>query len=174
VITAFLASVFRPAVGLDVAPGAIDQARARTDGLGLPASYVVAEAPTLPFRDGAFALVVDRGCIHSILRPEWAAYVREVARVLKPGGAFHLYYARPVRPRGTLGRLRARAAVLIGRRAPALLSRAVIRRLLPPELEMRTLERVESAMADQSRITFTHLVCRRAASGRRSAPDRQR
>ena len=50
--------------------------------------YVVADAEALPFLDGVFDLVTCRIAAHHFPHPE--AFVREVSRVLKPGGKFVL------------------------------------------------------------------------------------
>jgi ubiquinone/menaquinone biosynthesis C-methylase UbiE len=45
-----------------------------------------ADAAALPFGDATFDLALDFAIIHHV--PEWQNAVREVARVLKPGGQF--------------------------------------------------------------------------------------
>ncbi|RNA69934.1 class I SAM-dependent methyltransferase [Alteribacter keqinensis] len=49
-------------------------------------SFVIADAEELPFLDGTFDVVTCRIAPHHFPNPN--AFVREVARVLKPGGAF--------------------------------------------------------------------------------------
>lgn len=71
-------------VGLDVSTGMIDEAkrkaRTRADGL----SFVVGDGMNLPFADGAFDAVTISFGLRNM--PDYAASVREMARVLKPGG----------------------------------------------------------------------------------------
>ena len=68
-------------VGLDPTPALIAAARAR-DKNGF---YLQASAERLPFRDGAFDLVVSYLSLIDI--PDIRPAIAEMARVLKPGGA---------------------------------------------------------------------------------------
>lgn len=72
--------------GVDVAPTAIAIATDRARRAGVCPDLRVASAAELPFGRGAFDVALDTGCFHSLplrLREE---YVRELARVLAPGG----------------------------------------------------------------------------------------
>jgi len=53
---------------------------------GAAAAFVAGDAVTLPFRDGAFDVVTCRIAPHHF--PDVAGAVREVRRVLRPGGSF--------------------------------------------------------------------------------------
>ena len=48
----------------------------------------VGDASTLPYRDGVLDAVFGFGVLHHV--PDWRAGVREIARVLKPGGIYFL------------------------------------------------------------------------------------
>lgn len=48
---------------------------------------IVGDGMHLPFRDGAFGLVLSQAVIEHVIRPE--AYVDEIFRVLRPGGLFY-------------------------------------------------------------------------------------
>jgi ubiquinone/menaquinone biosynthesis C-methylase UbiE len=48
----------------------------------------VGDASTLPYRDGVLDAVFGFGVLHHL--PDWRAGVREIARVLKPGGIYFL------------------------------------------------------------------------------------
>ena len=72
------------AVGLDIAPAMLRQARALAAEADLTATFCVARSEHLPFGDGAFDLVTAGQCWHWFDRPRAAA---EVRRVLKPGGS---------------------------------------------------------------------------------------
>lgn len=81
-----LASGFKHVVGLDIAKRALLRAGKRCAACGL----VMADAPTLPFLEGTFDLVIDRGCFHHMLVVQRMPYVREVHRVLAHGGTYQL------------------------------------------------------------------------------------
>jgi len=56
------------------------------DALGLPVEGRVADAESLPYADASFDLVVGHAVLHHI--PDVELALREVLRVLKPGGRF--------------------------------------------------------------------------------------
>lgn len=72
-------------VGLDIAPGLIDKARAKAARQGLSwASFQVGDAEALPFGDDSFDRVLcNFGLVHFPDRP---AALAQMLRVLKPGG----------------------------------------------------------------------------------------
>jgi SAM-dependent methyltransferase len=78
--------VFR-VIGLDVASGMLDQARARAQAEKIDnAEFVSGSAEEIPFPDGEFSLVVSRHAPHHFHRLD--KFLGEVRRVLKPGGRF--------------------------------------------------------------------------------------
>jgi SAM-dependent methyltransferase len=110
-ITGFLADHFTPAVGFDVAIGAIREARSTGAGRRVPPAFVVAEAPWFPFGDERFDLIFDRGVLHHIKRDRWPGYFREIARMLRPNGVYLQYCPqRPFPAIVSYRGLRARAA----------------------------------------------------------------
>jgi Methylase involved in ubiquinone/menaquinone biosynthesis len=91
--TGFTALAFAPhvltVVGTDVSPGMLAQAAKRAEAAGADnVQWVEAPAESQPFPDGAFDLVTSRIAPHHF--PDPAAFVREVVRVLRPGGVFVL------------------------------------------------------------------------------------
>jgi SAM-dependent methyltransferase len=70
------------AVGVDLSPAALGQARSTHRG----APFIQADALRLPFADASFDLALDRGCFHYLHPGEWEGYVAEAWRVLRPGG----------------------------------------------------------------------------------------
>ena len=71
------------AVGADVAPAMIDEARRLASGKA-DLEFVVAEAGQLPFADETFSVILCTFSFHHYPRPAQA--VREMARVLEGGG----------------------------------------------------------------------------------------
>jgi len=76
---------------VDLAPEMIDRARARPDASSV--SFTVADVADLPFPDATFDLVVSSISQHHWVDP--AAGMREIARVLRPGGQAWIYDFRP-------------------------------------------------------------------------------
>lgn len=70
--------------GLDLTEQSIELARKRFDMYGVPGSFQVGDAENLPFPDNSFDVVYSFGVLHHT--PDTARAIREVARVLKPGG----------------------------------------------------------------------------------------
>ncbi len=71
------------AVGLDLSPNMLTEARNRARGLP-GAEFVEGDSENLPFDDGEFTAVLCTTSLHHYPRPDAAA--REFARVLAPGG----------------------------------------------------------------------------------------
>jgi SAM-dependent methyltransferase len=86
-------------IGLDIARSMLDRAADRTRRVGLPnVALVRADALALPFADGSFARVNCAGGLHQL--PDLEGAVRELARVMTPGGRVTLSgFARPGDPR---------------------------------------------------------------------------
>jgi SAM-dependent methyltransferase len=109
--------------GLDLDPSALADARARATRRDTPVELVPGDVRDLPFPDAAFDLVVDFGTCYHIARP--GAAIREIARVLAPGGIFvhetriNQFFSHPVRSRGrrlpeeTLRRFHRRRSALL-------------------------------------------------------------
>ena len=74
----------RSLTGIDLTSQAIAVTRERLGLHGLHSRLVVSDAEHLPFRDASFDLVYSWGVIHH--SPNTPAAVREIARVLRPGG----------------------------------------------------------------------------------------
>src|SRR6185369_2229483 len=70
----------------DVSPGMVEAARRNAESLGFQVAGRVADAERLPFDDATFELVVGHAVLHHI--PDVEQALREVIRVLKPGGRF--------------------------------------------------------------------------------------
>jgi SAM-dependent methyltransferase len=163
VATAYLSRRFPLAIGLDVATGAISQARELALARAARCAFVLAEVPAMPFREGAFAFLFDRGCLQSIPRARWSRYFSEVARLLRSGGLLQLYVSK-ARPAGATARLRSLGRRLMGRSGPGgpiFASPGLIRRMLPEALEVLDLRELPVADMPGSRRTYVYGVLRR-------------
>ena len=70
--------------GIDLTEAAVDLARRRFEISDLPGTFRVADAERLDFPNECFDLVYSHGVLHHT--PDTRAAVREVHRVLRPGG----------------------------------------------------------------------------------------
>lgn len=70
--------------GVDLTDAAIELARRRFQIENLPGEFCTADAERLDFADNTFDLVYSHGVLHHT--PDTAGAIREVHRVLKPGG----------------------------------------------------------------------------------------
>jgi ubiquinone/menaquinone biosynthesis C-methylase UbiE len=73
-------------VGLDLSPGMLRRAWMKVGGWSPRVHLVCAAAAPLPFADGAFDAVLSLEALEFTRRP--GATLREMARVLRPGGVF--------------------------------------------------------------------------------------
>jgi ubiquinone/menaquinone biosynthesis C-methylase UbiE len=78
----------------DISPGMVAVALRNAGQLGVDVDGRVADAETIPYPDGMFDLVVGHAVLHHI--PDVERALREVLRVLKPGGRF-VFAGEPTR-----------------------------------------------------------------------------
>jgi SAM-dependent methyltransferase len=72
--------------GVDLSPRSVELAREHFDLFGAEGEFLVADAERLPFADESCDHVYSFGVIHH--SPDIEAIVREIERVLRPGGTF--------------------------------------------------------------------------------------
>lgn len=86
VVTKYLAQKYGSQVtGIDIDPQQIELARKDADAIA-SIRYYEADATSLPFKDGAFDIVLSLGVLHHI--ENWLEALKEIKRVLKHGGYF--------------------------------------------------------------------------------------
>jgi len=78
----------------DISPGMVEVARRNARGLGFDVAGRVADAESIPYGDDEFDLVVGHAVLHHI--PDVELALREVLRVLRPGGRF-VFAGEPTR-----------------------------------------------------------------------------
>ena len=93
-LTRHLASLGHRVVGVDVSPTLVAAARASAPEMEL----LVANAAALPFDDASFDQVVSFMCLQDV--DDFEGAVREIARVLEPGGVACLAVVHPINSAG--------------------------------------------------------------------------
>jgi SAM-dependent methyltransferase len=91
------------AVGVDVSPRAIGQAREKAARRGLAARFDVADALNLVELGMTFGTVIDCGLFHVLNDDERARYATSLASVLEPGGTCYLLGFSDRQPIGSGG-----------------------------------------------------------------------
>jgi ubiquinone/menaquinone biosynthesis C-methylase UbiE len=78
--------------GVDLTPRSIEISRHRFSLYGMPGDFLLTDGERLPFPDESFDVVYSNGVLHHT--PDTAGGIREIHRVLKPGGIAKvmLYY----------------------------------------------------------------------------------
>lgn len=82
-------------LGIDMVPRAIELARAKAAARHVRADFRVHDALRL-HELGTFDHILDCGLLHVFEDAERARYVAELARVLRPGGRYHVMVMRDV------------------------------------------------------------------------------
>jgi len=155
--TRLLAESGARVTAIDLTPTAVELTRRRLELHGLAADVREADAERLPFEDASFDFVWSWGVIHH--SADTSAIVRQVARVLRPGGRFSfMVYHRSsitywIQYQLIRGELRESPAALANRLSDGVLARHFTRReleaLLVPafdEVELRVMGQIGEAI----------------------------
>lgn len=78
----------------DISPKSIDQARVRNPGV----NYVVGDEDRLPFDDESFDVCFTICVMHHVPPQQWTSFLKEMRRVLKPGGIAMILEHNPLNP----------------------------------------------------------------------------
>jgi ubiquinone/menaquinone biosynthesis C-methylase UbiE len=73
--------------GFDLDPRMVRKAQRRHEHRGDRVSLWLGNATAIPIENGRYDAVFDFGIVHHI--PDWRAAIREIHRVLRPGGRFY-------------------------------------------------------------------------------------
>ena len=113
--------------GIDLTPRSIEITRHRFGLYGADGNFMISDGEHLPFRSESFDVVYSNGVLHHT--PDTAGSIREVHRVLRPGGIAKImlyhrnslnYWIEIVLRRGVLG-----LEFLRGRSAEEIMSRVI-------------------------------------------------
>jgi SAM-dependent methyltransferase len=96
--SAFLASRGVHVTGLDGAPSAVGQARARAAEKGLDIEFAVADATKLEGYEDRFDTVLDSALYHCLTEDERRQYLAALTRATRPGARLHLFAFSPAVP----------------------------------------------------------------------------
>lgn len=79
-------------VGIDLQPLAIQRALqfTRARKIRKDPGFLVGSVFSLPFRENAFDVLIDYGCLHHIRKPDFPRYLNSTVPLLKPAGYFLL------------------------------------------------------------------------------------
>ena len=82
--------------GVDLASKAIDKAREKVKLAGVDVELRVGDVTRLDGIGGPFNFALDLGCFHGLSEKEKGAYLRQIDRILAPGGIWFMYaFLRP-------------------------------------------------------------------------------
>jgi ubiquinone/menaquinone biosynthesis C-methylase UbiE len=141
----------------DLSPGMVEVARRNAVSLGFEIDGRVADAERLPYPDATFDLVAGHAVLHHL--PDVERALREVVRVLKPGGRF-VFAGEPTRWGDVVARRLSRATWWTATHATRLPGLAAWRR---PEEELAESSRAAALEAVVDLHTFVPAELRRVA-----------
>jgi ubiquinone/menaquinone biosynthesis C-methylase UbiE len=80
--------------GIDVAASVIDLARQNNAGI----TYDTYDGTILPYADNSFSFAYAICVMHHVPPAQWGAFLREMKRVVKPGGLIAIFEHNPLNP----------------------------------------------------------------------------
>lgn len=92
----FLAECGFDVTGVDFSSNAIQLAKKRAEDAKVHVEFKQGNALALPVEDESIDFANDRGCLHVIPEEDRPRYVKEILRVLKPGGQLLLRGCREI------------------------------------------------------------------------------
>jgi SAM-dependent methyltransferase len=123
----FLRGMFGRLCGIDVSAASVAQARHSNPGV----EYQAYDGETLPYGNATFDLASAVCVMHHVARPRWLGFLREMRRVVRPGGLVCVIEHNPFNPLTRLAVMRCefdRDAILLSAgRTRALMARAGLR-----------------------------------------------
>jgi ubiquinone/menaquinone biosynthesis C-methylase UbiE len=80
--------------GIDMAESVVDVARASNPKV----SYATYDGTKLPFDDASFSVAYAICVLHHVPPPQWESFLREMQRVVRPGGLVVIFEHNPLNP----------------------------------------------------------------------------
>jgi SAM-dependent methyltransferase len=108
----FARGMFGRLCGVDISAASIAQARRNHPDV----EYQAYDGNILPYGDGTFDLAVTICVLHHVLPERWLGFLREIRRVVRPGGLLCVFEHNPLNPLTRLAVMRCefdRDAVLL-------------------------------------------------------------
>jgi SAM-dependent methyltransferase len=90
----FIRGMFGRVCGTDVSTASVAQARARNPEV----QYEAYEGETLPYESASFDLSIAICVLHHVPPAQWVGFLREMRRVVRPGGLVCLIEHNPLNP----------------------------------------------------------------------------
>jgi ubiquinone/menaquinone biosynthesis C-methylase UbiE len=90
----FVRGIFSKLSGTDVSSASIEQARQNNPGI----DYEAYDGKVLPYKDGTFDLATAICVMHHVPPDQWPGFLREMRRILRPGGLACIIEHNPFNP----------------------------------------------------------------------------
>lgn len=77
--------------GIDYSKAAIKLAKQDAKAKKIKVHLKAGDVLNLPYKKNSFDVVHDTGCLHHIKKKDWPLYLKNILKVLKPGGYYKLF-----------------------------------------------------------------------------------